>query len=71
MQNYTQTQKWNKKASTVTALVAIVGITSILYTANNFTNEQFVSAITNKNTFKPNIGINIYTWNTHDSEIIL
>lgn len=68
MQSYASSQKWNKKASIVTALVAIVGMASILYTANNFTNEQFVSAITSKNTFKPNIETNIYPWNSQDSE---
>lgn len=62
MQSHTSYQKWDKKASIVTALVAIVGMTSILYTANNFTNEQFVSAVTNNNPFK----LDIYPWDTQD-----
>ena len=66
MQNYTQTQKWNKKASIVTALVAIVGMTSILYTANNFTNEQFVSAITSNNPITSNTVADIYPWDPQD-----
>lgn len=70
MQNCTQSQKWNKKTSIVTALVAIVGMTSIMYTANNFTDEQFVSAITSKNLFKSNTDANIYPWKIQNSETL-
>lgn len=66
MQKNIQFQKWNKKASIVTALVAIVGMTSILYTANNFANEQFVSAVTSNSPFKTDILTDIYPWNAQD-----
>ncbi|MHA7734043.1 hypothetical protein [Nitrosopumilus sp. S6] len=62
MQSYTSFQKWNKKAGIVTALVAIVGMASILYTASNFANEQFVSAVTSSNPFKSETIADIYPW---------
>ena len=35
---------WNKKTGAITALVALVGVVSILYSASVFLNGQFVSA---------------------------
>ena len=55
---------WNKNTAIITILVAIFGATSILYTANNYLNEQFVSAILPKEPFA-NSDTKIYPWGTH------
>ena len=54
-------QAWNKKSGAITVLVAMFGIASVLYTANNLLDEQFVSAVLPKNPLK-NPETKIYPW---------
>ena len=56
---------WNRKTGAITALVALVGMGSILYSANIFLDNQFVSATIDQNYEQEE---RIYPWITSSSE---
>ena len=60
------TKPWNKKTGAITALVALVGMTSVLYSVSALMNNQFVSAvIDNRNELENRI----HPWNISEQTL--